>query len=407
MTDRICFSYKLDENAEIKLKEYFIPYSFEFLKENLNIEEKYLSLFNKSSFDLEILKKCIDEASQLKDFISIKSFNEEDDSSWVANGDTVFENSLFDYYADLKFVSVLVNDKTYWTVRIGIATEIMKKVMDIFKINISILLRLKDFTNENTIEFIEKNVLPKTFLGKEIKNPTEDLRSQGVPFLIKQSCSQVSKYLAYISSSEINDNCLQQLAEYFDKNLNLELRSKFVTNRSDDKNKGCFCIINNQEKYYFSFSGEDFKGSKHFKKYESLAKKIENYLKKNILKSELVYWKNIGLNTKSYGFYIYSEENKSCIFDSKFMLYPFPLRYACERDLQQSENEAIGNAYSCCERKIFASIIDESCCMQVYCRWSPCEKCFPAVVEQIKLHSHFEFWAFAKDFDSFKKKSMQ
>lgn len=405
MSDYICFSYKLDEDAKIELKEYFAPYSVKFLKEKLNINELDTSLLKEASENLEILKDCI-----TGDFISIKSSDEIEDSPWISNESTVSENSLFDYYADLKFISALVNDKTYWTVRIGIATEIMKIVMDIFKINISILLSLKDFTKENEnqfLEFIRKTVLQNGFLSKDvdIENLSEGLQwSQGVSFLIKDLCSHVTEYLEYIcSSAEINDNCLQQLAEYFDKTSNLELRSKFVTNRNrnDDKNKGCFCIIKDVEKYYFSFSGEDYEKCDNYKLYKRLSDKVQEYLKTNILKTNAISWRNISLNTKSYGFYIDSKKSKCCFFDRKFMPYPFPLRYGCEKDLL--EFTTIGSAYGCCERKIFASIQKESDYMKIYCRWSPCEKCFPAVIEQINLHSHFEFWAFAKDFETFKK----
>lgn len=167
------------------------------------------------------------------------------------------------------------------------------------------------------------------------------------------------------------------------------LKNKSIRNINDPNifKNNCFCLVQVDDNYYFSFSGyED-------KIYESLSKKILKALKIFFPDKKFLYCERTD-DMLSYG---YKNEN------GKFELFLLPKKLSEQNNLTDDE---LKWQYACCERKIFASKdfkLNESESMYIYCKYEPCDKCTLAIDEQEKKHSNFMFFAFIKDNIAFDK----
>ena len=59
--------------------------------------------------------------------------------------------------------------------------------------------------------------------------------------------------------------------------------------------------------------------------------------------------------------------------------------------------------YSCCERKIFPFLKQNSIRLVIYCKYEPCCLCIPAIRREKIAYKQLKFYAFAKNFKQVKK----
>lgn len=166
------------------------------------------------------------------------------------------------------------------------------------------------------------------------------------------------------------------------------LNNKSIRNINDPNifKNNCFCLVQVDDNYYFSFSGYN---DKHYK---NLGMKMKKYLEEKFKK--VFNFCQTNPDMLSYG---YKNEN------GKFELSFSPKKLSKQNNLTEDELEW---QYACCERKIFASKdfkLNESESMYIYCKYEPCDKCTPAIKKQAKKHSNFMFFAFIKDNIAFDK----
>ena len=180
-----------------------------------------------------------------------------------------------------------------------------------------------------------------------------------------------------------NDFSLQINFRDFDKFI--KLLSNFNSFKLIQKNN-CFCLIQEGEKYYFSFSGYN-----NSNVYDALGKKIEEKLKNYYPNTcKMFQFCKKDENMLSYG---YKKLNHDFEHFSK------PLR---ESEQDNPSPEKIEFQYSCCERKIFPYIKNKSESMYIYCKYEPCVRCMPAIEEKKKLYGdNFMYFAFIKNAKEF------
>lgn len=173
----------------------------------------------------------------------------------------------------------------------------------------------------------------------------------------------------------------------FDSFITL-LKNKSIRNINDPNifKNNCFCLVQVDDNYYFSFSGYDDK------RYKNLGMKMKKYLEEKFNKEFNFCQTNP--NMLSYG---YKNEN------GKFELSLPPKKLSEQNNLTDDE---LKWQYACCERKIFSPKnfkLNEADSMYIYCKYEPCKKCTPAIEEQENKHSNFMFFAFIKNAKAFKK----
>ena len=410
------FCYKLTD-MEV-LEEYFKPYSCKFLIEN--------NFFEIS----EGLEKSLTVSEDYSDFkfgnITFHDFPaNSEESIWQSSEENFTEPSLFDYFSDVLFVASLLDEtKTDGErIEIGTATEIMKVVMDNFKISISILLllwasSLHDPKIQQSVEVLRilEQVYNRAFLKKpytDFEIFMKDFSKDGkinFEMLISNLFEDMKNGLSFEFLYTPDTRYLDLLCDYF-KNENAYMRKKYKNDKDDKKSDGCYCVIQNGKNYYMAFSGvdvkcycpsdkdrivnEDFPIEKNF---ETLSKEVKKFFSAQKMQEE-IQCKYISKDMKSYGYPICNKAKSI----RKFITYPIPLKPYHWAFFAKSPESKFGLEYGCCERKIFVHTENDED-IKIYCRWSPCQKCYPAIIEQMNLHQNFEYVAFAKDFNEFSKR---
>lgn len=399
-----------DEKTDrAELKEYFIPYTVETLKNNELLSDEEERLFADYSES--------DKTPLLENGIMDKCDPSE---VWINALGEYQETSLFDYVSDATFGTESVknlSDDTH-RVRVGILTELVKILFLQFKVDFSILYRmlsnkkLESSDNETIVKVLHgiaqrslDEEKKKDFTSRHIREQIETGKEQvAINNLISAIHETAKARLKYVYNLDTTDDILEIVIKAVNN------ASRYVRKKYED-DKGCFCVVVNDGKKYFAFSGDD-SGEHKKSKINKALEKLEVGLKNaNMLgvNAERCY---ITDKTLSYG--IRTEHD--------FLPFPRPLSYKkymarfsyfdeCNyRDKFYSKccllsivTDYTGDLYSCCERKIFSFIKNQKP-MEVHCRWAPCEKCAPAVYEEIRKHSDFKFVALAKDFPDFEKK---
>lgn len=387
------------KNGKSYFYEQFIPYSVPTLVENDLLsahEEVLLSKYSGERGDDKKLEIPLPEGYENR-------------ADWSNQNGEYEEICLFDYIADYVFVTELAksseeggkSDDEKKNVRLGIFTELLKLKFFQFKVDFSILYNIfydkrlfgnisGDIDSYADIVFaiVQRNLSDSdsekaTLTREKIK---EDLQSNSEK-LIKSVCKKTYKdiqdELEKIYLTNISDGLLNTLINSIIK-AGGKYSKKYKANRD-----GCFCIVKNGEKYYFSLSGI-YQTERNFPK--NFTDTIATELKKSLnAKCEFCpvssSMKSYGIRTEL-GFMNFHYPRKIDDFFSDIHSFPY-----C------SELQTL---FACCERKTFVKT-QNPLPIKIHCRWSPCERCRPAVFEEIQRHDSFEYIALAKDFSTFKK----
>ena len=381
------YKIKISPNEEFSYDEYFEPYKKEVLLSSPLFKlfgNKYKSLFKNDAninYEKENDFLCdITEKKILPDTINIlmdavycvhATAHTQNIYSGIIN---LIDNIFYFHAVKNKDELFKSSELTFGTTLnyIGVYTELIKIYVNEIKYVLSALNYLNNAKNE-----VDK-LLYDNFLKKISENFLLEIKSIGNVTTIENemlSFNQNSKNFFIEINLTRFDLFIKLLENYKEAG-----GSKFL------KKGNCFCLIQKGEKFYFSFSG--YKDDK----YKSLSESLKTYLEKIFIGKIFNYCERNN-DMLSYG---YKNDN------GEFELSPPPKKL--------SENNATEDElkwqYACCERKIFASKdfqLNESESMYIYCKYAPCEKCTPAIEEQAKKHSNFMFFAFIKNYESFKK----
>lgn len=330
--------------------EYFVPYSNIELKDYFH---EYEEIFENPVFFNVVHVGRIDESEIIPDTANIIL-----DAMWCA------------YAVKHQDLDKGVEKSDF----IGIYTEFLKMDIERTKHVISALLYLLNSNDSNN-----------TYLANEFLIRIKEEYSIGVEFSYENKDS-IFNALMFLCHGNTNENslecCLQVDFKNFEKFISLlkkyekEVKQKYAKKESQN----CFCLTREGNRYFFSLSGyNDSDG--YFIEY---AKQIENDLKEYIEKETVSYCPLCG-DTLSYGY---------CDGEI-FIKYKSPKKYS------EFSKKGRGGQFSCCERKIFHYTIDFKSDINIYCKFSPCTKCQPAVEEQkYKRNTNnkgLSFYSFAKD----------
>lgn len=261
---------------------------------------------------------------------------------------------------------------------ITIYTELIKEEVNEIKYTLSALFHLY-----NSTENIDKDLANKFLEKIKIKyNLPHD------NFEIKNKENIKNTLLNFLNIIEYKDTDKKSTIHIdfsdFDKFIkllrNFQGCSKFLNK------KKCFCLIQEGEKYYFSFSGYESNNN-----YDALGKKIKEKLNEYYLNTcKMFQFCKKDENMLSYGYINLNKE---------FVAFPNPLK---ESEQSNPPLEKKDSQYSCCERKIFPYIKNKSASMYIFCKYEPCERCKPAIKEQKKQYGdNFMYFAFAKNYEVF------
>lgn len=396
------FKYTLKLSEECKrdgsnsFYESFIPFSINTLIQNELLsheEEIFLSNYSGESSDnseVEIPKND-----------SIKELD------WINVDGEYEEICLFDYLADYIFLSELISsDDEQKSLKCGILTELITIFFLQFKIDFSILYNiyhdkelwnriktdvetavdivysivLRNFT-ENTIN---ENKLTRRDLLEKLKKDPKDMFNK----IFQSSFNEVQNKLEKIYINYVDENDLESLISIIKNN-------EFIPKKYKEKGDGCFCVIKNGNKLYFSLSGIQAKENKIPQKFLS---SVTADLKQ-VLKMECDYC-TVTTDMKAYGM----NTELGFIYFPYSRPYPFSWTYLREYPgIKISHSlQILQKLYACCERKIFVKT-NNTLPIKIFCRWSPCNKCMPAIAEEIQRHESFEYIALAKNFKTFYK----
>ena len=394
------------ENGENNFNEFFIPYSYHILRENGLIsvdEEKILTLCSKDSAE-----KTIESVTT--------SLSEIKETDWKNENGIYEETCAFDYVADFVFVTELLKLEKKNERRIikhGVLSELIKCKFSQFKIDFSILYiifndkKFEENFKKNKSLYItviyntaKRNFSRKTLTEKQfnMKNIRENLEKDWRKFFeefIKSLYENAQEDLLEIYKNNVDSNYLSTVVSDIKNSGRNKKIKKYKANDT-----GCFCVVENCEKIYFSLSG--IKDADYCQKHTQnaffeLIDKIKNTLKAQFTKN-IVYC-NFSFKVKAYGIktehsFVSFPEPISCNQYPSFMFnYVYPV---CISDF----HGICGELYGCCERKIFVETQNEYD-IKIHCRWAPCVKCEKAVFEEINRHSNFDYIALSKDFNEF------
>lgn len=427
------FEHRLERLGDGKFTEYFIPYEVKELRSNKLLsgkkEKKLFSYYAEGG-----------EPPELNGILQRYDISE----AWVNEGGTYQETSLFDYIADVAYVTESVtwrhgeNQSDAATVaQVGILTTVVGIQFLQFKIDFSILYRM--LLNRNLFDVVERN--REAFIDVLYNIAQRSLDSDGdkeefskerireqldagqtpnniIKALIRKIYATVQKRLPHVYSLQVSSNYdvyLQQVVNA------IKLYPQAAMHYTAD-DCGCFCVVDNDDKIYYAFSGDDSDKPKDFDKFSKLVKQnLDREFNREatqccISDETLCYGvrdKEFWAFPKSLSYkdyrqecnrirYCYSKLCGSQLFSNT--VQRMSNKYCCSKlCVSQLSNElSVGSLYGCCERKIFVNTKNQMP-MEVHCRWAPCQRCAPAVYEEINRHSHFEYIALAKGFNDFKK----
>ena len=384
-----------NDNKENSFSEYFIPYSVSTLIQNglLSANEEVILSRYSNEKRKEVPLNIPSPVSYLAD--------------WINQNGEYEENCLFDYIADFVFVVELAKSdavEEQEKVKVGILTELIKLQFFQFKIDFSILYAILTDTNLN--ENIRNNIdayadilyeivqrllpdsdeekvsLTRDNIANRLRSNPNDLLN----FICNQSYSDIQTALVEIYNRNVDEDLLKKLIDAMAKTGNLP--KKYKANR---EGSGCFCIVRNGEKIYFSLSGT----------YESERRVSNRFIPK--IKESLKQEFNMDCE-----FCPISPEMKAYGMDTElgFQYFPYPQKIRgifCNIHFFPYCDIRTQSLYACCERKIFVKTQGNTLPIKIHCRWSPCQKCQIAVFEEIQGHESFEYVALAKDFRTFEK----
>ena len=407
------FEHRLERLGDGKFTEYFIPYEVKALRSNKLLsgkkEKKLFSYYAEGG-----------EPPELNGILQSYDISE----VWVNEGGTYQETSLFDYIADVTYVIESVtwrhgeNQSDVATVaQVGILTTVVGIQFLQFKIDFSILYRM--LLNKNLFDVVERNreafrdVLyniaqrsldsdgdKEEFSRERIREQLDAGQTPNniIKALIRKIYATVQKRLPHVYSLQVSSNYdvyLQQVINAVNASCS-KVRKKYK------EGQGCFCVVVNGCELYYAFSGDDTI-AKNKNWLDALSKQVEMNFKTKFHKKTTRCC--ISDETLCYG-----------VRDKEFWAFPKSLPYKdygqernriqyCYSKLcnsQLSNKLDVGSLYGCCERKIFVHTQNQMS-MTVHCRWAPCQRCVPAVYEEINRHSCFKYIALAKSFNDFKK----
>ena len=407
-TQALLFEHELgstksdDEKTDrAKLKEYFIPYTVETLFRNDLLSDTEKKLLYGWSDNGEIPQSNGD--------IKInRDYNPSGD--WGNEGGVYQETSLFDYVSDATYgiESVRKTSDDTHRVRVGVLTELVKILFLQFKVDFSILYRmlsnkkLESSDNETIVKVLhgiaqrsldEKK--KKDFTSRRIREQIETGKEQvAINNLISAIHETAKARLEYVYILNTTDEILEIVIKAVN-NSSRCIRKKY----EDDK--GCFCVVLNEDKNYFSFSGDDamWRNDKLYDVSEKVKNEFDIVLEKTAERCRIT------CETLCYGLLV----------EHEFLRFPKPLPYKqyiqrfcfynkyCQVPFIYLLEADAGKLYGCCERKIFVNTNNQKP-LEIHCRWAPCEKCMPAVYKEFMEHSSFKFIALAKNFNELKEK---
>lgn len=417
------FEHRLERLGDGKFTEYFIPYEVKELRSNKLLsgkkEKKLFSYYAEGG-----------EPPELNGILQRYDISE----AWVNEGGTYQETSLFDYVADVAYVieSVHRQNDEEWVVSVGILTTVVGIQFLQFKIDFSILYRM--LLNRNLFDVVERN--REAFIDVLYNIAQRSLDSDGdkeefskerireqldagqtpnniIKALIRKIYVTARSRLSQVYNLQFSSNYLQQVINAVNASCS-KVRKKY------EKRQGCFCVVDNEDKIYYAFSGDDSDKPKDFDKFSKLVKQnLDREFNREatrccISDETLCYGvrdKEFWAFPKSLSYKDYRQEcNRIRYWYSKLcnsQLFSntaqrMSNKYCCSKlCVSQLSNElSVGSLYGCCERKIFVNTKNQMP-MEVHCRWAPCQRCAPAVYEEINRHSHFKYIALAKSFNDF------
>ena len=261
---------------------------------------------------------------------------------------------------------------------IALYTELIKSKVNEIKYVISTLYHLYNST-ETLNKDLANKVLNKI---KEIYNLKID------DFEITNKKSIKDSLLSFFNYANFQN---EKKSEYIYLNIDFRNFDRFIKLLSNYKeslkfidSNNCFCLIQEGEKYYFSFSG-------YSKYYDKLGCRIEDNLNSYFYNNNKMFnFCKKNNNMLSYG---YKTQNNNFIFFDK------PIRVS---EQKKPYLEKLKAQYSCCERKIFPYIKNKSESMYIFCKYEPCVRCNPAIEEMKKQYGiNFMYFAFIKNAKTF------
>ena len=408
----LVINYKIKHfttGESVKYEEYFVPYSAGKLKAShflSGVGKEYASLFvenGKDNFDSllnnsteEVEDEAIlpDTANILMDFLYCIN---------AATSDIIFyePNSALKLLAEIPFPSHLKNryllkynikandavkfwflNNSFFLNYVGLYTELIKIEIAEIKYAISALIRLY-----NSSENIDKE-LANSFLKKIQEMYLLDIDDFAITNRnsIKEGilgfCHQVD------ACGKRSDLSIEIDLLKFNRFIGLlkKYKGKYI------KKSNCFCLVQEENHFFFSFSGMNDNNQK----IQNLGKQIQNDLETYFKSSSFTF---CGLNDDvlSYGCAV-NKKNRNGLIFRKFT--GEPKRYGDMKKILRRDpdkDNKLRFLYSCCERKIFPYTTNRNQPLYVFCKYEPCCKCITAVERQQDLHSEFLFLALVKD----------
>ena len=405
-----CFNYSIrnlfnDESSNISCyEEYFIPYTKrEILQYSLQdfIGSEVNQLFeNESNFNYENeydFLKSVDVNKVLPDTINILM-----DAVYCINTallNPIIYRNLTPLQEKVHLISELtdVNKlKNFPELIFGtninyiaLYTELIKAEVNEIKYIISTLYHLYNST-EKLNKKLANNFLKKI---KKIYN----LKIENFEITNKNSIKEaLLSFVNYRNFQNENKSFYLNIDfRNFDRFIkllsNYKESSKFI-----DKDN-CFCLIQEGEKYYFSFSG--YKHNKCTSYYDD-DDTVYDDLSKTIIKDFKLY---LPSNNEVLQFCKRNDDMLSYgneIKNDKLLKFSSPKKFGKQKNIL--DKEFLINQYRCCERKIFPYIKDKSESMYIYCKYEPCVRCIPAIEDMKKQYGkNFMYFAFIKNAKTF------
>lgn len=353
------FSFPNNLNSQFfEIDEFFKPYSTsELLKSNYFSNElqeyKYLfeNLNSKPKIELEKVKneKIINETSSilLDMFFVIKKF---------------ILNEKYYLFSSLSYETIKEIENY-----IGIFTELLKNDVLTLKKDLSAIYNLSKMNEESfelAIPFI-RYISRKYSINNTFQN----------------------NYFLYLSNTFYNLANKTFKINLWDFNRFTELLKNYKPNNIDFVTRhNCFCLMHEGSDYYFSLSGyyPDIN-----KQYKTLAENLEKNIRAYPTFKSIKYCP-ISDNMLSFG---YKDNNNT------FRPFNRPIKFI-NKICQEKEAKT---QYSCCERKIFPFLKQNSTRLVIYCKYEPCCLCIPAIRREKIAYEQLKFYAFAKNFKQVKK----
>ena len=366
------------------MDEFFSPYAMNMILDSGLLpeeDENLLEPYRNTAVSYELLEQ-----------IGGVAIDTDDGSLWHNDDDDIESSSLFDYIADLHFAIALVKAEQDESalIKIGLITEIIKNLFSQFKIDFSILSYLyadTSFQDGNKI----KGLLSKISSHLKVndvnsKSPKNDIK-KFILELAQEEHKKIVSYLVMACNNPANSAYLNQLSVLVG-----------ITPPMLNKDK-CVCIVENDNKLYFSISGYDYYG--RAENYKNFAFEAKSVLEKQFLGNNVssVEWSTIDEKTKAY---CEGKKGNTTFYKSPKTMYDL-VKPNLKKILSIVKNkEEVGMLFGCCERKIFTHT-DNNKPIKIYCRYAPCGRCQVAVYEQLYKHDEFLYYALAEDSTKYKE----